>query len=172
MPHPSRLLRTGSPPALLVGQEGWDVNRWYHRANSCLVIPKTGIMKINPESVAHFWRLKSDRRLTSFHQLPPAFHHEFTTKKPRSATRFCQNPCKNTKISPQKNVENSTQNLRVIGNSDKGKQETLTIRRFGPPRRLNCHKYRVNLLKRREIVCLQRPTSLRLVINVQKSETA
>jgi hypothetical protein len=83
---------------LLVGQEGWDVNRWYHRANSCLVIPKTGIMKINPESVAHFWRLKSDRRLTSFHQ------HSTTNSPPKNHVlrlAFAKTPAKTPK-SPHK----------------------------------------------------------------------
>jgi hypothetical protein len=39
--------------------------------------------------VACFSSLKDDRQLTG---VSPAVHHTFTSEKPRSAPRFCQNP--------------------------------------------------------------------------------
>jgi len=51
---------------------------------------RTGVLFFEPE------------KQPSNRQLSPAFHHEFTIKKPRSATRFCQNPQQNRLNSPQK----------------------------------------------------------------------
>jgi hypothetical protein len=45
--------------------------------------------KINPQTVAHFSHPKNDRQFASF---SPAFHHKFTTRKPRSTTRFLPKP--------------------------------------------------------------------------------
>jgi hypothetical protein len=43
------------------------------------------------------------------HQLSPAFHHEFTIKKPRSATRFSQKPLQKQQVSPHKKNQNMQQ---------------------------------------------------------------
>jgi hypothetical protein len=42
------------------------------------------------------------KKRPSKHHVSPAFHHKFTIKKPRSATRLAKNPSKNTEISSQK----------------------------------------------------------------------
>jgi hypothetical protein len=62
-----------------------------------LIIPKSGIMQNKSSIRGMFFKHKNRPRT---HQLSPAFHHEFTIKKPRSAARFSQNPCKNSKVSP------------------------------------------------------------------------
>jgi hypothetical protein len=94
--------------------------------------------------------------VTSTCQLSPAFHHEFTIKKPRSATRFSQNPQqKRPNLSTEKNTKNTQParaNLGVIRFSKIGKQKALTARRRGPPLRFHGNKYGVNLLKGRGIV--------------------
>jgi hypothetical protein len=51
--------------------------------------------------------LLEPENVPSPYQLSPAIHHKFTIKKPRSATRFCQNPQQkqgltNSKKLPQK----------------------------------------------------------------------
>jgi hypothetical protein len=64
-------------------------------------IPKMGIpTKINPKKVACFSSPNPD------HQLPssPAIHHNSTTKKPRTTTRFPQNPRKNRGATTAKKI--------------------------------------------------------------------
>jgi hypothetical protein len=78
------------------------VNRFYHHAGKRLIIPKTGITKINPESVAYFWRLESDRQLTSFHQ------HSTTNSPSKNYVLppvFAKNPCKKAKPASQKIIQ-------------------------------------------------------------------
>jgi len=60
---------------------------------------KLGTPKINPESVASFSHPK--KRPPPHHDYH-AIHHNFTTKTPRSGTRFCQKPLQKHQKQPRK----------------------------------------------------------------------
>jgi hypothetical protein len=54
----------------------------------------------------------------STHQLSPPIHHNFTTKKPRSTTRFCQNPQqKRGSTTPPKNPQKRPSSGKVLAPS-------------------------------------------------------
>jgi hypothetical protein len=58
--------------------------------------PKTGKPKNKSKESGIFF--EADLRSFSDHR-PPAFHHDFTIKKPRSAPRFSQKPLQKTRNS-------------------------------------------------------------------------
>jgi hypothetical protein len=76
-------------PILRALCEGWDVNRPNGASRVARTFPKTGNPKNKSKESGVFFEV--DLRLFSDH-LSPAFHHDFTIKKPRSAPRFSQKP--------------------------------------------------------------------------------
>jgi hypothetical protein len=68
------------------------------------IIPKMGSHQNKSRIGVLFFEPK---KRPSTRQLSPAFHHELTIKKPRSATRFCQNPQQNRPILSAKKNQNT-----------------------------------------------------------------
>jgi hypothetical protein len=83
-----------------------------------------------------------EKRPSTCH-LSQAFNHEFTIKKPRSATRFLQKPLQkrqNLSTKKRQKYAPAQRKLGVIRLPKIGKEKTLTTRRLGPTLRLHGDK--------------------------------
>jgi hypothetical protein len=87
-------------------------------------------MKINLELVSYFLAAKN---VQSIHHVCHAFHHMFTTKTPRPAPRFPQNPLQKRLSTTTKKTAQKTLNL--IHNSDAMNWSlfSATVPRCEPP---------------------------------------
>jgi hypothetical protein len=80
--------------------------------------PKWESLKNKSGKSGMFFEPKTDRQPS---QLSPAIHHNFTAKKPRSTTRFCQNPQqKRSPTTPKKLLQSIPSSGGVLAPSGDG----------------------------------------------------